>query len=351
MNARPAGESGEKMKGDGEGESGGTRKSNSGKLNNDIKMTRREFIKASAAFGAAAAGVPYNLTDITNLFLKEDGELVIYPVIPEYKFDLVRKLLFKRLICIEVWGCNWNCRWCCLKFSKDLLPITMPIDQIAELLLGLGNNKDTMLMIGGGEPLLQKNEVLKLIGSLKRETNYIVMLTTNGSLLDENFIDRANDLCLDGINIPFRHIDDSWHKKITRGYSNQSTIKALKLVTERFKGRAVVTLPLYSCNTEIFENTCKFLREINPDFVIKVVALFPDKYDENPEKYDEEKCEKIGYDFEEIALRYFNRMDRSGYFSKQIEYAEYQIKEEGIGKMGLTKRKDLKKRKVVETYG
>ncbi|MCD6203308.1 MAG: twin-arginine translocation signal domain-containing protein, partial [Methanophagales archaeon] len=46
------------------------------KLNSDIKMTRREFIKASAAFGAAAAGVPYSLTDITNVFLKEDGELV-----------------------------------------------------------------------------------------------------------------------------------------------------------------------------------------------------------------------------------------------------------------------------------
>lgn len=314
----------------------------------EIKMSRRAFSKAVIGFGAAAAGLPgYNLTDVTDVILKDDGGLVMYPVIPEYKFELVNKLPFKRLICIEVWGCAWNCKLCCLKFSKDGLPITMSVDQVMILLRRLGNDKDTMLMVGGGEPLLQKNEVLKLIGSLKGETDYTVMITTNGLLVEENFIDRANDLSLDGINIPFRHIDDSWHKKITGGHSNKNIIKALKLVTERFKGRAVVTLPLYSCNIEVFEETCKFLHGINPNFVIKVVSLFHDRYAEDPEKYDGGECEKVSQEFEEIALRYFNRMDRSGYFSKQIEYVTYQIKEEGIGKIGLAKRMELKKRKEV----
>jgi len=256
---------------------------------------------------------------------------VIYPVIPEYKFDLVRKLLFKRLICIEVWGCNWNCRWCCLKFSKDLLPITMPIDQITELLLGLGNNKDTMLMIGGGEPLLQKNEVLKLIGSLKRETNYIVMLTTNGSLLDENFIDRANDVGLDRIMINFFHLDDNWHKKFTDGYSNQNTINALKLVSKRFEGEVMVALSLFSSlNIASFENICRFLRGINPNFLIKVLCPFQNKY-------EFQKCIKRGrYEFEEIALRYFH-IDQTLRFSKRIKSKRSLLREEGSDRINLIK--------------
>jgi hypothetical protein len=42
---------------------------------NDIKISRRAFIKTTTAFGAAVAGIPYNLTDITNVFLKEDDAM------------------------------------------------------------------------------------------------------------------------------------------------------------------------------------------------------------------------------------------------------------------------------------
>ena len=94
------------MRGDGEGESEAARK-NGGKLNNDIKITRPKFVKASAAFDVAVDGVsPYNLTDIAGVFLKEDGELIVYPAI--YKH--ISKIF--QLFIIELWGCNWNCRWC-----------------------------------------------------------------------------------------------------------------------------------------------------------------------------------------------------------------------------------------------
>ncbi len=162
---------------DGEGRGGGARKSNSGKLNNDIKMTRREFIKASAAFGAAAAGVPYNLTDITNVFLNEDGELIMYPVIDEFKFEFAETYIwrppFKRMIYIKPWGCNWNCRSCPTNFlsQRDMMSISISTDRIMDLLLSLSDGIETMLAITGGEPLLQKEEILKLIKSVKSKTN------------------------------------------------------------------------------------------------------------------------------------------------------------------------------------
>jgi len=189
------------MKGDGEGESEGTRKNDYGKLNNDIKISRRAFIKTTTAFGAAVAGIPYNLTDITDI-LKEDGELMMYPVVYEFKyeFESIWKLPFERFICIETWGCNWNCRWCPIKFSslKKVNPISIEIDEITDLLLNFnGDTSETAVVIAGGEPLLQKEEVLNLIDSLKTETKYTVILATNGSLVEEDFIDRANDLGLD----------------------------------------------------------------------------------------------------------------------------------------------------------
>ena len=232
------------MKGDGKGESEGVRK-NGGRLNNEIKVSRRRFIKTSAAFGAAIAGIPYNLTDIADVFLKDDGKLIIYPEIYEFKYNLVRGKPFKNpIIFIELWGCNWNCRWCCLKSTglKDMIPIRISTDQITGLLLNLGNDTETMIAINGGEPLLQGEETLNLIESLKTKTNYTVMLGTNGSLIDDDFIDSANDRGLDGITIFFHCLDDKQHKWHTGGYSNKDTLKALELVTKKFKGLSVASL-------------------------------------------------------------------------------------------------------------
>ena len=325
------------MKGDGEGESERARKNDYGKLNNDvIKVSRRRFIKTSAAFGAAVAGIPYNLTDITDIF-KEDGELVIHPLICEFKFEFANKHKprFKRMIGIEPWGCNWNCRWCRTKFypRTGMIPIRISIDQIMDLLLKLDGDRETMLAIGGeGEPLLQKEEMLKLIDSLKTNTNYTVVLLTNGSLIKENFIDEANDLSLDGIMIYFPYLDDERHRWYT-GHSNENTIKTLELVTKKFKGLAVVSMILFSdMDMTTFENTCSFLHDINPNFIIRI-ACPHSPYHENKE------CVKKGrrHKAEEIALRYFRHMDRTADFSKQFKNIRYQIEEDESGRLNLVK--------------
>ena len=338
------------MKGDGEGESEGARK-NGGKPNNDIKVTRRAFVKTTAAFGAAVAGIPpYNLTNIGDIFLKEDGELMIYPVIYEfeYEFESIWKIPFERSICIETWGCNWNCRWCPIKFSslKKANPILIEIDKITDLLLNFyGATSKTVVVIAGGDPLLQKEEVLKLIDSLKTETEYAVILATNGSLIEEDFIEEANDLGLDRFMIYFFSLDDKRHRWYT-GYSNEDTINALKLVTERFEGITAVNIPLFKfIDMVTFENTCKFLHEINPNFVIRIFCPLHSKH-------EHEECWKKGrYKAEEIVLRYFNQMDQIIYFSKQIKNIRYQIEEDEKGRLKLVKSWESKKEKEAKKYG
>lgn len=213
------------------------------------------------------------------------------------------------------------------------------IDQITNLFVKFNaDTASTALVIAGsgGEPLLQKKEVLKLIELLKIKTNYPVFLMTNGSLIEEIFINKANDLGLDGIMIYFHGLDDEWHRWYT-GHSNKGTINALKLVTEKFKGQVVVTIVLYpEIDIVTFENTCKFLHGINPDFVIKIIC--PTGY---PNKHKYKEChEKRRYEAEGIAMRYFRRIDRSIYFSKQTKNTGYLIEENERGRMDVIKSRE-----------
>ncbi|MEA1945002.1 MAG: radical SAM protein, partial [Euryarchaeota archaeon] len=112
----------------------------------------------------------YNLTD---MILKRDGKLIIHPLVFEFKFKIENKykLPFNRMLGIKLWGCNWDCRWCPTKFypPEDLAPIRESVDQITDRLLNLDHDARTIFAITGGEPLLQKEGVLKWIESLKRK--------------------------------------------------------------------------------------------------------------------------------------------------------------------------------------
>jgi pyruvate-formate lyase-activating enzyme len=306
-------------------------------------LTRRRFVKTSAAVGAAVAGIPpYNLTDIADLILSEEGELMLYPAIDEYDLELVHDPFRKHIIGVHLWGCNWNCRWCPIKFSnlKETSPRAISIDQLTDLLLDFSNDTETMLAIAGGEPLIQREEVLKLIDSLKTRTDYTVMLVTNGSLIDEDFITKANDVELDRVNISFRHLDDEWHKWYT-GHSNQRTIDALKLASNQFEGLTAVSLIPFSCiDTATFKDICEFLYGINPDFGIKIFCP----------RHEREECEERFHELEGIALQYFKRVDRRASFSTQLKFIRYQIEEEN-GRIQLVKSWESKREKVAEGNG
>ncbi|HID99774.1 MAG TPA: twin-arginine translocation signal domain-containing protein [Thiotrichaceae bacterium] len=136
-----------------------------------IKMTRRSFVKTTAAFGAAVAGIfPFNLTDI-DMFLKDDQELVIYP----YFYRYINKIF--QVLDIKLWGCNWDCKWCTNKFP--------PLNHAKPLNLSI-------------------NEAIDLFNSMRLDINLPTLFVISG--------EKANDLSLDRIDISFRNIDDKWHK-------------------------------------------------------------------------------------------------------------------------------------------
>lgn len=312
-------------------------------------LTRRRFVKTTAAFGAAVAGIPpYNLTDIADLVLKEDGELIMYPHLHRF----INKIF--QVVNIKLWGCNWNCQCCINKYPpfKDLEPMGVTVDEIIDLTnsVCLDSPIPTLFAVSGGEPLLQREEVFGLIKSLKERTDYIVELSTNGSLVDEAFIDRANDLGLDRINTSFRSLDDNWHKRYTGGHSIQTAIDALKLVTEKFNGLSVVSTTLFpEIKDTTFETMCMFLKGINPDFLMRISCPYNDKHDCDDCFYMG-RINKIG----EIAAHYFHRVMPDPYdFDKFLadEMSQYKLGRVERGQINLVKIWEWKKGKGVVTYG
>ncbi|RLI80521.1 hypothetical protein DRP05_00695 [Archaeoglobales archaeon] len=266
-------------------------------------MSRRNFVKTTAALSAAIVGIPpFNLTNL-NKFFENNDELIIYP----FLYRSVNGVF--QILDIKLWGCNWDCKWCTNKFQplNKAMPITVSINEIIDSsnLMHLDVPLPTLFVISGGEPLLQKVEVLKLIASLKRKTDYTISLETNGYLIDENFIEKVNKLNLDRIDISFRNIDDEWHKWYTGGYSNRHVIDALKLATETFEGLIGVPIILFSAINEIiFEKMCKLLHEINPDFIIKMMYPIREPNDKHQLERYLRNVNRMG----KIASRYFYRI-------------------------------------------
>ena len=74
-------------------------------------------------------------------------------------------------------GCNLNCRFCDTDFKDyDELTVSMVKNIIVE---NMEKHKTDILVITGGEPLLQYDEVNKLINQL----NYKVQVETNGTII------------------------------------------------------------------------------------------------------------------------------------------------------------------------
>ena len=81
---------------------------------------------------------------------------------------------------LRLYGCNLNCPWCDTDISTYEI---LSVDDVAEILLTqMEFNNIKTLIITGGEPTLQMEEIKRLINELPKEIK--VQLETNGSIFD-----------------------------------------------------------------------------------------------------------------------------------------------------------------------
>ena len=81
---------------------------------------------------------------------------------------------------LRLYGCNLNCRWCDTDISTYEM---LSVDDVAEILITqMEFNNINLLVITGGEPTLQMEEIKRLIKELPDDIK--IQLETNGSIFE-----------------------------------------------------------------------------------------------------------------------------------------------------------------------
>jgi len=101
------------------------------------------------------------------------------------------------------YNCNLNCTYCKSDRCTKKMPIEIALKAID---LTLPNSGDLSINFYGGEPMIEKDNVLRImryaLKNRRKGQNISFSMTTNGTLIDEEFLKRANQFHL---NISFSH--------------------------------------------------------------------------------------------------------------------------------------------------
>ncbi len=81
---------------------------------------------------------------------------------------------------LRLYGCNLNCQWCDTDISTYEM---LSVDDVAEILMTqMEFNNINLLVITGGEPTLQMEEIKRLIKEIPEDIK--IQLETNGSIFE-----------------------------------------------------------------------------------------------------------------------------------------------------------------------
>jgi len=101
--------------------------------------------------------------------------------------EIGRPEVFIRLV-----GCNLRCEWCDTKYAwsngKEM--------NIEEIIQEVRRYRCKNVSITGGEPLLQREELLEL-GKRFKEMNYWIQLNTNGTIFDQRIFGLVDLITMD----------------------------------------------------------------------------------------------------------------------------------------------------------
>lgn len=132
---------------------------------------------------------------------------------------------------ILTWRCNFKCRSCSVwqKKSKkqNLKNWLKAIKKINKAL-----PPDTFVEITGGEPLLEKENLLKIIKRLKKHFK-IVLINTNGSLINKTALFELEKAGLDAVKISLYSLNPTIHNQMRGNFiAFDNAMKVIKLISK-----------------------------------------------------------------------------------------------------------------------
>ena len=129
------------------------------------------------------------------------------------------------------------------------------------------------VMLAGGEPTLYKKEILNFINLCDVKT----ILSTNGFLLDRDFITEMERKGLDDVHIDLKAYSQKLHEWYT-GKSNQRVLDAIALLNESSLNLNFEVITVFIpgiVDKEEIERIAKFLSSIGENIKYRIIRYVP----------------------------------------------------------------------------
>lgn len=128
---------------------------------------------------------------------------------------------------VPTWRCNFRCK-ACFRW-KILEHRDIPVEKWIKIIKNLKRNfsKDVFVEIDGGEALIRKSVIIRLVKGLKTHFNRVV-LNTNGFLLDKKTLLKLDRLGLDAIKMSFYGLNKKTHNYLRGVDCYDATMSVIK---------------------------------------------------------------------------------------------------------------------------
>ena len=155
-------------------------------------------------------------------------------ILRELSYQTERYVILPEYVSLMMTGkCNFRCQTCSIWQNKEKKELSEADWFRIVRKLSDDLNPDAFIEINGGEPLMKPSLVISLVKELKKHFRKVT-LNSNGSLINEEILDRLKEVGLDTIKISFYSLDEKIHNQL-RGNSlaYSQAMKAMGLVTKK----------------------------------------------------------------------------------------------------------------------
>jgi len=232
---------------------------------NEIEM--KEIKKEMEEFMAHFDDMPDRLMKYIEILLRRENA-------SPYSYQ--DTMSFRRLAIELTTRCNINCIWCYRRDPayKHILNKDMPFEKLMKIVENT-KGKFRMVHLGGlGEPLLYPKiiDAVQLVKNLSDK----VKITTNGTLLTEEIVDKLVDAGLTHIEISIDAFNK--YKNIEfRGANLNKILEIVKYISDQNRFHLQINSVVSNINYEYLFNAVEFLKECENIKVLHLIPLFETK--------------------------------------------------------------------------